>query len=279
MCDEALDDLRRRLASTRWPERELVDGLVAGHPLSTSRTCASTGPTATTGGHGRRRSTGSTSSPLSIDDLDVHFIHVRSPHEDAMPLIITHGWPGSIVEFHKIIEPLDRTRPRSAATRPTRSTSWHRRCPASGSPASRGTTGWGVGKIAEVFAELMARLGYDRYLAQGGDWGSAVTDGDRRDRHRPLHRRPRHAGDGRPAQVRRRADRRRNSGRSPAPPTTRSGTRATRSSRAPARRPSATASSTRPRPRRRGSSRSSGRGPTATATPRTCSPATNCSTT
>ena len=109
-----------------------------------------------------------------IDDLDLHFIHVRSPHDDAMPLIITHGWPGSIVEFHKIIEPL---------TNPTAfggdaADAFHVVAPSlpgfgfSGKP---GTTGWGVGKIAEVFSELMARLGYDRYIAQGGDWGSAVT--------------------------------------------------------------------------------------------------------
>ena len=109
-----------------------------------------------------------------IDGLDIHFLHVRSPHEDAIPLLMTHGWPGSVVEFGKVIAPL---------TRPTEhggkaSDAFHVVCPSlpgygfSDKPA---TTGWGVGKIAEAWDELMRRLGYTRYLAQGGDWGAAVT--------------------------------------------------------------------------------------------------------
>jgi pimeloyl-ACP methyl ester carboxylesterase len=107
-----------------------------------------------------------------IDGLDIHFIHQRSPHADAFPLLITHGWPGSIVEFHKVIEPLVRPptgRPEEA---------FHVVCPAlpgygfSGKPA---TTGWGVERIAHAWETLMGRLGYDRYGAQGGDWGAAVT--------------------------------------------------------------------------------------------------------
>ena len=111
----------------------------------------------------------------AIDGLDIHFIHVRSPHADAMPLLLTHGWPGSIVEFQKVIAPLTdptahggrrgRCLPRGAA----------RRCRASASRPSPATTGWGVDRIAAAWAQLMARLGYDRYGAQGGDWGSAVT--------------------------------------------------------------------------------------------------------
>src|SRR5271157_4087264 len=109
-----------------------------------------------------------------IDGLDIHFIHQRSPHPDALPLVITHGWPGSIVEFHKVIEPL--THPTAHGGRA--GDAFHVVCPSlpgygfSGKPA---TTGWGVGKVAEVWETLMVRLGYDRYGAQGGDWGAAVT--------------------------------------------------------------------------------------------------------
>ena len=107
-----------------------------------------------------------------IDGLDIHFIHQRSPHADAFPLLITHGWPGSIVEFHKVIEPL--VNPRTG--RP--GDAFHVICPAlpgygfSGKPT---TTGWGVEKIAQAWETLVTRLGYDRYGAQGGDWGAAVT--------------------------------------------------------------------------------------------------------
>ena len=109
-----------------------------------------------------------------IDGLDVHFVHIRSPHDDALPLILSHGWPGSIVEFHKVFEPL---------TNPTAfggdaADAFHVVAPSlpgfgfSGRPT---TPGWGVERIGAVFAALMARLGYDRYVAQGGDWGSAIT--------------------------------------------------------------------------------------------------------
>ena len=105
--DDVLDDLKSRLRKTRWPEAEPVDDWSQGVPLAGSRRSAATGPTTTTGAHARsaaqplRRS-----SPREIDGLDIHFLHVRSPHADALPLVITHGWPGSIVEFHKVIEPL-----------------------------------------------------------------------------------------------------------------------------------------------------------------------------
>ena len=107
-----------------------------------------------------------------IDGLDIHFIHQRSPHEGAFPLVMTHGWPGSIVEFHKVIEPL--TNPPSGRTEDA----FHVVCPSlpgygfSGKPTH---TGWGVEKIAEAWETVMLRLGYDRYGAQGGDWGSAAT--------------------------------------------------------------------------------------------------------
>ncbi len=109
-----------------------------------------------------------------IDRLDIHFIHQRSPHEDALPVVFTHGWPGSIVEFHKVIEPL--TNPTAHGGRAE--DAFHVVCPSlpgygfSGKPAR---TGWGVEKIADAWDKLMVSLGYNRYGAQGGDWGSAVT--------------------------------------------------------------------------------------------------------
>ena len=109
-----------------------------------------------------------------IDGLDIHFIHQRSPHADAFPLIITHGWPGSIVEFHKVIEPL--TDPTEHGGRAE--DAFHVVCPSlpgygfSDKPAA---TGWGIEKVAQAWETLMTRLGYDRYGAQGGDWGAAVT--------------------------------------------------------------------------------------------------------
>lgn len=114
-----------------------------------------------------------------IDGLDIHFIHQRSSHADAFPLVITHGWPGSIVEFHKVIEPL--VNPPTGRSEDA----FHVICPAlpgygfSGKPT---TTGWGVEKIAQAWETLVTRLGYDRYGAQGGDWGAAVTTQIGRDR-------------------------------------------------------------------------------------------------
>ncbi len=173
--DEAvLDDLRRRLRDTRWPERELVDDWSQGIPLGYVQDVCTYWADEYDWRAREAALNRFDQFTTAIDGLDVHFIHVRSPHEDAVPLLITHGWPGSIVEFHKIIEPL---------TNPTAfggdaADAFHVVAPSlpgfgfSGKPTE---TGWGVPKIAEVFATLMARLGYDRYLAQGGDWGSAVT--------------------------------------------------------------------------------------------------------
>ena len=214
-----------------------------------------------------------------IDGLDIHFLHVRSPHADALPLVITHGWPGSIVEFHKVIEPL---------TDPTAhggdaADAFHVVCPSLpgyGFSDKPTTTGWGVERIAAAWAELMARLGYDalrragRRLGLGGDHGaSARSDAEHcAGIHLNMAMRRRPAGG-------RRADARGGAARSRASSTTPTGTPATPSSSRPGRRPSATAWPTRRPARPRGSSRSSGPGPTATAIPRTCSAATSCSTT
>ena len=131
-----------------------------------------------------------------LDDLNIHFIHARSPHDNALPLLMTHGWPGSVVEFMKVIEPL--TNPDDPAD------AFHVVCPSlpgygwSDKPT---TTGWGTQHIAQAWTELMARLGYDRYVAQGGDWGAAVTSGIGAHRPRPLRRHPSQHGH-RPARQR-----------------------------------------------------------------------------
>jgi pimeloyl-ACP methyl ester carboxylesterase len=167
-----LDDLKERLARTRWPEAETVDDWSQGIPLAYTRDLAAY--------WADRYDWRSREAALNrfdhhlteIDGLDIHFIHQRSPHDDALPLLITHGWPGSIAEFQKVIEPL--VNPTSG--RPE--DAFHIVCPSlpgygfSGKPSR---TGWGVDKIAQVWDTLMVRLGYDRYGAQGGDWGAAVT--------------------------------------------------------------------------------------------------------
>ena len=169
---EVLDDLRARLAHTRWPEAECVDDWSQGIPLAYTRELAAYWAD---GYDWRSREAALNRFDqfiTEIDGLDIHFIHQRSTHEDALPLIITHGWPGSIVEFHKVIEPLINPTTGRAED------AFHVVCPSlpgygfSGKPTR---TGWGVEKIAQAWETLMQRLGYDRYGAQGGDWGAAVT--------------------------------------------------------------------------------------------------------
>lgn len=174
VSDDVLDDLRSRLAHTRWPEAECVDDWSQGMPLGYTRDLAAYWAN---GYDWRSREAALNRFDqfiTEIDGLDIHFIHQRSPHQDAFPLLITHGWPGSIVEFHKVIEPL--TDPTTHGGRAE--DAFHVVCPSlpgygfSGKPAR---TGWGVEKIAEAWERLMVLLGYDRYGAQGGDWGAAVT--------------------------------------------------------------------------------------------------------
>ncbi|MGB6206142.1 epoxide hydrolase family protein [Mycobacterium sp.] len=169
---DVLDDLQRRLAHTRWPEAECVDDWTQGIPLAYTRELAAYWAA----GYDWRSREAALNRfdqfTTEIDGLDIHFIHQRSPHADAFPLLITHGWPGSIVEFHKVIEPL--VNPASGR----RQDAFHVVCPSlpgygfSGKPSA---TGWGVERIAQAWETLMGRLGYHRYGAQGGDWGAAVT--------------------------------------------------------------------------------------------------------
>jgi len=167
-----LDDLKERLARTRWPDAETVDDWSQGIPLAYTRDLAAYWAD---GYDWRPREAALNRFDhhlTEIDGLDIHFIHQRSPHDDALPLLITHGWPGSIAEFQKVIEPL--VNPTSGRAEDA----FHVICPSlpgygfSGKPSR---TGWGVDKIAQVWDTLMVRLGYDRYGAQGGDWGAAVT--------------------------------------------------------------------------------------------------------
>ena len=172
--DDELDDLYKRLAETRWPDAETPDDWSQGLPLAYAHELRDYW---LNDYDWRAREAHFNSFPqftTTIDGLDVHFIHRKSSNPDAAPLLITHGWPGSVVEFHKIIEPLaDPTAHGGDAA-----DAFDVICPSlpgygfSGKPEA---TGWGVGKIAEVWDALMQRIGYDSYFAQGGDWGAAVT--------------------------------------------------------------------------------------------------------
>jgi pimeloyl-ACP methyl ester carboxylesterase len=170
-----LEDLKARVLATRWPEKETVDDLSQGTPLATVQALAEYWATEY---DWRKCEALINSYPgflTEIDGLDVHFLHIRSPHEDAMPLLVCHGWPGSIVEQLKIIEPL--TNPTAHGGQA--SDAYHVVIPSmpgygySGKPSA---TGWGPEHIASAWAELMERLGYDRYVATGGDWGGQIVD-------------------------------------------------------------------------------------------------------
>jgi pimeloyl-ACP methyl ester carboxylesterase len=173
--EEELDDLRRRIEATRWPERETVDDASQGVQLATIQELARYWAEEYDFGRLEARLSPLPHFITEIDGLDIHFIHVRSPHEDALPLIITHGWPGSIVELLKIVDPL--TNP--TAHGGSASDAFDLVIPSlpgygfSGKPT---TAGWDPPHIAAAWTVLMKRLGYARFAAQGGDWGAMVTD-------------------------------------------------------------------------------------------------------
>jgi len=172
--EQQLVDLRQRLALTRLPEKETPDDWSQGVPLSYMQEVLQYWQNDYDWRRCEARINEFPQFITSIDGLDIHFLHVRSAVEDAQPLVLTHGWPGSVLEFLKVIGPL--TDP--AAHGGSADDAFHVVCPTlpgfgfSGKPTA---TGWGVSKIAGAWAQLMQRLGYDRYVAQGGDWGSAVT--------------------------------------------------------------------------------------------------------
>src|SRR5215208_1548789 len=173
--EEDLVDLRRRIAATQWPEKETVGDESQGVQLATIQELARYWATDYDWRKCEAKLKALPHFITEIDGLDIHFIHVRSNHENALPLIVNHGWPGSIVEQLKIIGPLtDPTAHGGSAE-----DAFHLVIPSmpgygfSGKPAS---TGWGPERMGRAWAELMKRLGYSRYVAQGGDWGAFVVD-------------------------------------------------------------------------------------------------------
>jgi pimeloyl-ACP methyl ester carboxylesterase len=173
--DEALADLRRRVAATRWPERETVADFSQGVKLATMQSLARYWASGYDWRKCEARLNALPNFITQIDGLDIHFIHARSRHASALPMIITHGWPGSIVEQLKIVEPL--TNPTAHGGRAE--DAFHVVIPSlpgygfSGKPTA---PGWNPIRIAKAWAELMQRLGYTQYVAQGGDWGNAVSE-------------------------------------------------------------------------------------------------------
>jgi pimeloyl-ACP methyl ester carboxylesterase len=170
-----LTDLRRRINATRWPERETVTDASQGVQLATTQALARYWATDYDWRKCEAKLSAVPHFMIEIDGLDIHFIHVRSKHENALPLIVTHGWPGSIVEQMKIIDPL--TNP--TAHGGSASDAFHLVIPSmpgygySGRPT---TTGWDPAHIAQAWTVLMKRLGYAKFVAQGGDWGAIVTE-------------------------------------------------------------------------------------------------------
>jgi pimeloyl-ACP methyl ester carboxylesterase len=173
--DAELADLRRRVNATRWPERELVSDASQGVQLATMQKLARYWGTDYDWRKGEAKLKAVPHFVTEIDGLDIHFIHVRSKHENALPIIITHGWPGSVIEQLKVIDPL--TNP--TAHGGTAADAFDVVIPSlpgygfSGKPAA---PGWNPVRIAKAWATLMQRLGYTKYVAQGGDWGNAVSE-------------------------------------------------------------------------------------------------------
>ena len=173
--EAALADLRRRIKATRWPERETVGDASQGVQLATTMRLAQYWASDYDWRKCEAKLNALPQFITEIDGLEIHFIHVRSKHEEAMPMIVTHGWPGSIIEQLKIIDPL--TNP--TAQRASASDAFHLVIPSlpghgfSGKPTS---TGWDPARTARAWIVLMKRLGYSQFVAQGGDWGNAVTE-------------------------------------------------------------------------------------------------------
>ncbi|TCC90077.1 epoxide hydrolase [Pedobacter frigiditerrae] len=173
--EAALADLKRRILATRWPEKETVSDQSQGVPLATMKSLANYWVTKY---DWRKMEAKLNTLPqfiTTIDGLDIHFIHIRSKHKNALPIIITHGWPGSVIEQMKLIGPL--TNPTAYGGKaedafdvviPS--------IPGYGFSGKPSTTGWGPSRIAYAWVALMKRLGYKKFLAQGGDWGGLITD-------------------------------------------------------------------------------------------------------
>ena len=174
IADEDINKLRSRIESTRWPEKETVNDWSQGTPLSYMKEVSEYWINNYNWKEREKYYNSFDQYITTIDELDVHFVHVKSEIENATPLIMSHGWPGSIVEFHKIIRPL--VDPINHGGK--EEDAFHVVCPSlpgygfSSKPSKNGT---GVDKIAEIWNQLMNKIGYKNYFAQGGDWGSAIT--------------------------------------------------------------------------------------------------------
>jgi pimeloyl-ACP methyl ester carboxylesterase len=173
--EEAIDDLRQRIAATRWPEKETVTDQSQGVPLAMTQDLAGYWATDYDWRKCEEKLNALSHYVTEIDGLDIHFVHARSDHDDALPIVVNHGWPGSIIEQLKIIDRLTDPTAHGASA----ADAFHVVIPSmpgygfSGKPT---TTGWGPERMGRAWAELMTRLGYTRYVAQGGDWGAFVVD-------------------------------------------------------------------------------------------------------
>ena len=172
---EEVDELRRRVQATRWPDKETVSDRSQGVQLAKLRSLVDYWGTGYDWRKVEARLNALPEFITELDGLDIQFTHIRSPHDDALPLLMTHGWPGSIIEFLKVIEPL--TNPTVHGGRAE--DAFHLVLPTmpgygfSGIPTS---TGWGPARMASAFHELMLQLGYPRYVSQGGDWGAIISE-------------------------------------------------------------------------------------------------------
>ena len=174
IANRELTDLKRRLANTRWPDRETPGGWSQGVPLSYMQDLCEYWRTEYDWRRCEAELNALPQFMTDIDGLDFHFLHIRSPHRNALPMVMTHGWPGSIIEFHKVIGPLSDP----VAHGGKAEDAFHLVIPTlpgfgfSGKPT---LPGWSIEHIGRAWGQLMARLGYKNYVAQGGDWGAAVT--------------------------------------------------------------------------------------------------------
>ncbi|MDG2004577.1 MAG: epoxide hydrolase [Novosphingobium sp.] len=173
--DDQLDDLNRRIDATRWPDKETVDDWSQGTPLAALRGLVEYWRDGYDWRACEARLNGFGQFITEVDGLDIHFLHVKSPHQGAMPLILTHGWPGSVIEFLDVIAPLadpvahgGRAEDAFHVVVPS--------LPGYGFSAKATEAGWNIERIAAAWPLLMRKLGYDRWVAQGGDWGAIVTN-------------------------------------------------------------------------------------------------------
>jgi len=173
--EEELAELRRRIAATRWPSRELVDDRSQGVQLATLQELARYWTTDYDWRRCEARLNALPQFTTNIDGVDIHFIHMKSPHEDALPLIMTHGWPGSVIELLETVGPLTDPTAHGADAQEAFDLVLPS-LPGYGFSGEPTEVGWDPGRTAQAWAELMGRLGYPRYVAQGGDLGAIVTD-------------------------------------------------------------------------------------------------------